>query len=401
MLPGSELGAKGLEYRCAVSAATDSEPISHVAALDGLRGLAATVVVLRHTFNAIPMPVPFRRSLLESPLALALNAQGAVQLFFVLSGWVLAASLARRAESAPWIGFYVRRVFRIQLPYASAIALAWIASAAWGIAPDAPVTPWLGRARNVDVSLAEFANALLFPGTAHGLLPVGWTLRLEMIYSFAMPLLVLAARYGRGLVVLLASTLVFATPYVDLWYLVDFAIGAVLFQEQGTVCRVLALLGSRLRALVLLVACGLFAAQVALATDRVVAGTIEAGDAWYFIAATALASGIFVALASSGFLAALARPANRFQGRISYSTYLLHRTVLTLLAPSVLVIEVTATSTGYMRRVTPSSAAALFVIVLGLSILLAIPHYRFVERPSIALGGRVARRLAARRSARS
>ena len=63
--------------------------------LDGLRGIASLIVVFRHTSNAIAMPMELRRQILESPLAILLNAQGAVQLFFVLSGFVLTASIER------------------------------------------------------------------------------------------------------------------------------------------------------------------------------------------------------------------------------------------------------------------------------------------------------------------
>ena len=83
-------------------------------ALDGLRGIAATIVLLRHTFNAVVMPPDVRRGILESPLAPLLNGQGAVQLFFVLSGFVLAMSLSRdtRLRSVP--AFYAKRILRIQ-----------------------------------------------------------------------------------------------------------------------------------------------------------------------------------------------------------------------------------------------------------------------------------------------
>ena len=63
-----------------------SSPVDRVVALDGLRALAALVVVVSHTSNAIPTNWLLRSDLLESPLAIFLNAHGAVQLFFVLSG---------------------------------------------------------------------------------------------------------------------------------------------------------------------------------------------------------------------------------------------------------------------------------------------------------------------------
>ena len=101
---------------------------SHVAALDGLRGVAAAVVVLHHWFNALAMPREARRVLFEGVLAPFVNGQGAVVLFFVLSGTVLAASLARGRAPVDWPVFYAKRVFRIHPPYLFALLVAWVAS---------------------------------------------------------------------------------------------------------------------------------------------------------------------------------------------------------------------------------------------------------------------------------
>lgn len=39
------------------------------AGLDGLRGVAALIVVFRHTNNAVVMPMEARQALIEGPLA--------------------------------------------------------------------------------------------------------------------------------------------------------------------------------------------------------------------------------------------------------------------------------------------------------------------------------------------
>ena len=100
-------GARGVTQNVARDDANGSSPASgaatssgRIAALEGLRGLAGVVVVARHSLNAVQMPLPLRRALLEGPLAPLLNAQGAVQLFFVLSGYVLARSLSRHSGMA-------------------------------------------------------------------------------------------------------------------------------------------------------------------------------------------------------------------------------------------------------------------------------------------------------------
>jgi peptidoglycan/LPS O-acetylase OafA/YrhL len=87
------------------------------ATVDGLRGLAVMLVVLRHVL----------RGDVFGPLAihsLALGRMG-VQLFFGISGFVISALLMDRERSlraAP--RFMARRMLRLSPPYFAAIALA-------------------------------------------------------------------------------------------------------------------------------------------------------------------------------------------------------------------------------------------------------------------------------------
>jgi peptidoglycan/LPS O-acetylase OafA/YrhL len=212
-----------------------------VAALDGLRGLAAVVVVIRHAVNKIPMPSELRLALVQGPLAPLLNAQGAVQLFFVLSGWVLASSLARSGERPPWLQFYARRVFRIHPPYLFGVLVAWVAS--FGLPADPPtwIAPGPPRPAWERPLARELLGSLAFPGDAHGLLPVGWTLELEMIFSFLLPLLVVAARPARGAVLLAAAGAALASAGESrvLLYAIDFALGVVVYRERAAIARAL------------------------------------------------------------------------------------------------------------------------------------------------------------------
>jgi peptidoglycan/LPS O-acetylase OafA/YrhL len=77
--------------------------------LQSLRGIAAFVVAASHLSMVYTLPRAARLS-----LDCVLNAHAAVILFFVLSGFVLTASLVRNELSFPSIvAFYVRRVFRL------------------------------------------------------------------------------------------------------------------------------------------------------------------------------------------------------------------------------------------------------------------------------------------------
>jgi peptidoglycan/LPS O-acetylase OafA/YrhL len=81
---------------------------SRVESLDALRLLAAAVVFVHHYLAIMGLTVP--QWLARGPL----DSQGAVTLFFVLSGYVLAGSLSREVPSwANYVRFGVRRVLRL------------------------------------------------------------------------------------------------------------------------------------------------------------------------------------------------------------------------------------------------------------------------------------------------
>ena len=79
------------------------------------------------------------------------------------------------------------------------------------------------------------------------------------------------------------------------------------------------------------------------------------------------------------FARALSRGPCVFLGRVSYSLYLLHHSVLKSVAPWVL---------------ERGGLALLLAVVVALSIALSVACHRWVELPAIALGARLARRFA-------
>lgn len=103
------------------------------------------------------------------------------------------------------------------------------------------------------------------------------------------------------------------------------------------------------------------------------------------------------ALSIPVFARLLGSRAGRFLGRVSYASYLLHRPLLTVLAPLVLVPTLLAGGLIEVKGVTLASALGLIAIVVAGSLLLSIPFHRWVEQPAIALGRRLSRAIAARR----
>lgn len=94
--------------RSAVSLVSTST--ARIPALDGLRGIAILLVLLRHSVAGTPISSSFWSILLD-PLRLSWSG---VDLFFVLSGFLIGGILIETRQSPQYFKtFYIRRAFRI------------------------------------------------------------------------------------------------------------------------------------------------------------------------------------------------------------------------------------------------------------------------------------------------
>jgi peptidoglycan/LPS O-acetylase OafA/YrhL len=362
----------------------------HIAALDGLRGFASVVVVARHAFNAIDFPLSDRQFLDRTPLAVLLNAQGAVQLFFVLSGYVLAASLQRNRRAADVLQFYVRRIFRIQPPYVLAVVFAWCVSLLYAL-PSGGASDWLRLYASVRVDPAVLPATFVIPGIAHGLLPVAWTLTIEMLFSLLLPLMLLIARVHCALLLAVsASLLALGGGRWQAWYAIDFALGIAAYLERDALGRAIARIPGAAGAAAVAVALALFAAPQILGWTSVFMGVLVPAARPSSIVLMGLGSVLLI-------LAAVHLPwASRllssapavFLGKISFSLYLLHIPVLIV---TFRLLEPSARAIDY---------ALLFACVMVVAGALSVGFYTWVERPSIRFGNLLCSRLAARTATR-
>jgi peptidoglycan/LPS O-acetylase OafA/YrhL len=136
--------------------------------IQGLRALACLLVVAYHALEACG-----RRSIEAWP-----NGSAGVDLFFVISGFVMLASSARlRAQPGGWRVFMARRLERIvPLYWLLTLAKLCITLASPGLTPGTRPDAW-----NVVASLL-FIPSRDAAGLIRPLLPVGWTLNFEMLF---------------------------------------------------------------------------------------------------------------------------------------------------------------------------------------------------------------------------
>ena len=329
-----------------------------VLSIQYLRAAAALSVVLFHTFQCVND-------------GFAVGA-GGVDVFFVISGFVLWTVIAERPIS-PGVFLYRRAVRVVPLYWAATLALAVLVLAAPKALPQ------------VRFGWAHLAQSLLFiphndlVGDPFPLLPVGWTLNYEVILYLVMALALLAPRVWRlwAITILLLGVTSIGfihPPFYRLFAnprLLQFAAGAWL----GRAWLAGRLPGRVIGWVLLVVGFDLFAAQQVLrlhAPDMIILLDLWRPFLWGIPAFLIVAGAVSVE-AAGGLIASRGL---RILGDGSYSLYLCHWVVIALIA-----------------RMVPTTQPWLFVpVAVGGAVAVGLLCRQVVEKPLLA-------RLGARRSA--
>jgi peptidoglycan/LPS O-acetylase OafA/YrhL len=315
--------------------------------IDGLRGIAAVMVMLFHLVNRTR--------------AAALTHLGylGVAIFFVLSGFVIAMVVGERTMSGAFLGrFALRRAIRLDIPYWASIALVLglgIIAGWFGVPKEGFTAP------QVLAHMFYLQTILGFPEMS----PNYWTLCLEIQFYLALILLTWGAQalhlsrtaFLSGFLALFTLSVLdnaglvssprgFMLPY---WW--AFALGAITYWT---------LQGDRKRWLMI--------AFVILA-----ASSFAKHGEWCLTAAVT-AGALLVAGQIGAMGKWLSSAPFQFMGRISYSLYLLHPLI------------------GWSAQ---SLALRYFnqwgALIIGIAAAIgsAWLAYRLIERPSIILSHRV------------
>lgn len=363
--------------------------------LDGLRGVAALVVLLHHLSMTIPsIALTYYPSatllpvgspvwwLTNTPLKVLTAGTEGVLVFFVLSGFVLALAPLRN-ESFDWVGYYPQRVARLYLPTLAALVLAAVLALLPrdGSAFSGPFLHGLADAQLGWGSLLKDASILF--GSPFLVNPPMWSLVWEVWFSLLLPAFIAIALLVRQwwIAVLLGITLPvlgFLLGQDWLFYLPVFLVGVGLARgraQLGLVADRIAALrwGSALWA-VLLVAgilaliCGWLWRGANLRSD---------GDAAVQFPISILGAALITVVCAYSPLAKrfLTLAPVAWLGRISFSLYLVH-------LPIVLAVAYLVGEGGWPLTVA---------IALPGSLAVAYLFYRWVERPSHLLAKRLPR----------
>uniref|UniRef100_UPI003F5A0B0C acyltransferase family protein n=1 Tax=Streptomyces asoensis TaxID=249586 RepID=UPI003F5A0B0C len=393
-------------------------PPARLGWLDALRAVAALAVVLDHSSYAF-LP-EFRQEVMPQ---FNIGRYG-IMLFFLVSGYIVPASLERRGcVRSFWIG----RVFRMYPLWAAAVT----AMLALNLLGVAELRAGLGRQSLTTVAVAHVTLLQELLGTP-SLLLVLWTLSYEMAFYLLVVALFTVRLHRRSaaiavtLAVLAAvSAAVGGTLPVSA---LSGAVGTGPLVALTTIALVLAICGASSATPALRVAGGVLGGVAALVlvafngtvamweglvilavmflgtavhraenggsgrrrmagTAAVVVACAVGGAYWYGDGAHSTRRGWILAflMAALTFGAGLAARHRRVPrpltalGTISYSVYLVHPVLLT----------VTDGTVGRWRYDVPALEAAFVAVLLPLCAL----TYRYVEVPGQAWGRRLARRV--------
>ena len=188
---------------------------SRLHSLDGLRGIAALVVVLHHSMLVAPALANGTAAgwawwVVHGPPHLLWVGTEAVYVFFILSGFVLTLPFLRSNNQPSFRKYYVSRVLRLYLPVLAAVGFALALFALVGRRGQHPGSSWWMLAHDIPVSIETLSrDALLLFGTDFLNSPL-WSLRWEVIFSLLLPIYLFAGRRLTGLAGIIAGALLLA-----------------------------------------------------------------------------------------------------------------------------------------------------------------------------------------------
>lgn len=311
-----------------------------------------------------------------------------VTLFFIISAFCLCLSMRlHKQEPRLTIRFYMRRIFRIAPLFYFWIVISWVRDKFW-----------LGVSHSwTDVLLNMSFGFNFVPGKNEGFVWASWILSVEMVFYLFFPIiyryvndcwksvgfffvtLIVAAGYTVFVIYLpipdsqRASFLQFSF----LRQMPIFALGMVAFFLYDRFIQ------GKFRPrswAVALIAAAVFG-YIALLSGRLT--LLFDGLYWQGVIYSELLLGLAIAP-----LGLFVNRMTRFYGKISYSIYLNHPTIVAALVPAYGFIYT-------LHLPTTLKYGACLLLTLGPLTIISYCTYRFIEQPGMRLGSRLIKKVAA------
>ena len=324
--------------------------MQRISYLDGLRGIAAFIVVISHFVYAFYPALETGASseirttsqielwIVSSPLNIFYSGNLAVCIFFVLSGFVLTYGFFKTQNFELIVSIAIRRYFRLQIPILFTILLTYGMMKCslfcnQKIVQITQSTWWLGKCWNFESNLIEVLKQsffyVLFDPTNSRNLYVGvmWTMPYEFVGSF---LVFAGAMFLAGEKTRFFFYGVLLYVFVDSYFLAFF-LGMILADIYSYMSSNLLKIEPywlKIGCLLLGLFCGTYPAVVAPGTiyDWMTIPWISHNESFFHIIGSFLI--LFSILNSEMSQKLLSMRFPQFLGRISFSMYLLHTLVI-------------------------------------------------------------------------
>ncbi|KIL35973.1 hypothetical protein SD71_11590 [Cohnella kolymensis] len=354
--------------------------------LDALRGLAALVVLIRHSFDVV-MHLP--SFLEESPLYLFVGGHEAVIFFFILSGFVLSLPFYKGKEFA-YFPYLVKRVSRIYLPFMAAMIVALMMSQMLYQGGVTHLSAWMSNKWSIEVTGSTVLEQLNILGNheTRTYNPVVWSLIHEMRISLIFPfIMIIINRFSWKMSLLAAAacsligglngifgiqpSLGYQTSWFDsLHFTAMFIIGALAAKHRHQLLSAIAGLTKVNKMLIL--AAGLLAYIYSREMKTSSMYFTDAAADWGI--SFGVVTIIIFALKDQSYPHLLGNRVVTFIGKISFSLYLCHTTVMFTLVHLL------------HNQLNPWLILALSLAPI---FILSYAAWKWVELPSIRLGKRL------------
>ncbi|MFP4273499.1 MAG: acyltransferase family protein [Paracoccaceae bacterium] len=370
----------------ALQASAKASSAGRIMAFDGLRGFAALIVVVFHYLAMLhPAWVPDYTDmpvrLADTPLGLLWNGPFAVSVFFVLSGFVMAAAAERRQRHL--LENVLTRYLRLALPVLASVLLAWALLTAFPTAARDLAASLQAPSDWLDYTLQEpvpGVGAAVVDGLASNFITGGsafnnvlWTMQIELVGSVLLFLVYWLGAWARALrFVALAAFAALGLLVLRDAYLC-FVAGALIYEARK------AGMLDRLPPWAAVAALGLgivlgapgqgFAARWGM---DILPGRLQPGNAWGLVPVLAASLILLGVQLVAGASRVFERPALQWLGRISFALYLVHVPLL---------YTVVAWERVALGLPEPLVAAAYLAVTLGLAHLFTLG----VDEPSLRL----------------
>ncbi|MDP3876505.1 MAG: acyltransferase [Methylobacter sp.] len=361
-----------------------------LAFLDALRGLAAAYVIVYHML-LIPQPNLMAPKWIET---FAMSGGTGVTLFFVISAFSLCYTMPLRLkEKYPIRLFYLHRFFRI-----APLFYCWIAAT---LIRDIATTNYLHPLAEVIASITFLFNFV--PNGQSGFVWASWTIGVEMIFYALFPFIYNYVKTIKHAIIFVFLCLIFwllikailiqltmpsdykqsILQFSTFKYFPGFAMG-ILVYHLYKLFESLHLNSLKCRIYGSIIVCCAIVAFAMLLLGWLIMPSLFGTDSPYY--AQSLIYGLLLLGFSLSPWSLFINAMSNYFGKISFSMYLSHPSVVYFLTP------VYTWLYQNMPNLTISFLCSLLITFL-IVIFISDFTYRFIEKPGIILGHKMANRL--------